>query len=235
MVNVLIADDNFVFAKKLMDYINTNDKVRVIGISVDGEEALNKLNTNDDIDIILLDLKMPKYSGIEVLKKINKVKREKYKDCCIVISGEMDLINQLWKDEMIHTILPKALGFNEIKNEILKLVNQKQHSYNEDKIKSELLYLGYDISHKGTIYLLEAIQYISNLSGYELGNLKKDIYPYIAEINRTSIHNVKCNIARATENMYYNCDANRLKEYFKLQEVKKPNIKTIIQTILYRK
>jgi len=77
MVNILIADVNIFFAKKLMEYINRNNELKVVAIAVDGKEKLKLLNNRNDIDIFLLDLKMPKYNGLEVLERINEEKKAK--------------------------------------------------------------------------------------------------------------------------------------------------------------
>ncbi len=61
MVNVLIVEDNIYYAKSLMDLIN-NEKVRVCNIAINGMEALNIIQRNEAIDVILLELKMPIYS-----------------------------------------------------------------------------------------------------------------------------------------------------------------------------
>ena len=124
---------------------------------------------------------------------------------------------------MIYTVLQKTLTFEEIAREILELVHQKElnriDEKFESKIKEEILYLGYNISHKGTMYLIDTIKYIGETKDNEqVNNLKKEIYPYIALINKTTIH----------------CEAGRLKDYFKFQELRKPSIKTVIQTILYK-
>lgn len=60
MLNVLIADDNISYATTLMNYISQNDKnIRVCAIAKDGRETINILKSRDNIDVILLDLKMP--------------------------------------------------------------------------------------------------------------------------------------------------------------------------------
>lgn len=78
MVNILIADDNVDYAISLMNYINKqNNKIRVCNIARDGKEAIHMLNTNNDIDIILLDYKMPFYNEEntkeEFEKELNKI------------------------------------------------------------------------------------------------------------------------------------------------------------------
>lgn len=60
MVNVLIADDNIIFATNLMNYINEkNENIRVCAITQNGQETIEMLNNKDNIDVILLDLKLP--------------------------------------------------------------------------------------------------------------------------------------------------------------------------------
>ena len=75
MLNILIADDNIDYARNLMHFINSNsDKVRVSDISIDGKETLEILNNSNNIDIVILDLKMPFLNGIEIIKKLLKDK-----------------------------------------------------------------------------------------------------------------------------------------------------------------
>lgn len=63
MIKVLIADDNIEFAINLMNYINDNtDNINVCNIAKNGKETLEILNNRNDIDIILLDYKMPIYN-----------------------------------------------------------------------------------------------------------------------------------------------------------------------------
>lgn len=91
-------------------------------------------------------------------------------------------------------------------------------------------YLHYNFSHKGTTYILEAIDIIAN-NKEDIINLKKDLYPIIARKYNTTVHNVKCNINLATTSMYYDCDSKRLKNYFSFESDSKSNTKTVIYKI----
>ena len=48
----------------------------------------------------------------------------------------------------------------------------------------------------------------------------------------TSIHNVKSNINRTNNSMYYTCNVEKLKKYFTFDIDTKPKIKTVINTII---
>ena len=236
MINILIADDNIFFAKQLMNCININREVKVLCIAMTGSEALERLNDADDIDIFVLDLKMPVYNGLEVLEKINKDKKEKYKHSCIVLSGEIEYIQRLRENDMVIRCLYKGMEFNEIISKIMEEVKNKIQEKKSENFKNAIInqitYIGYNRAHLGTKYLIDVIHFMLLNKDYECDNLKKYIYPYIAIKNNTSVHNVKNNIERATNAMYYNCEHMRLKKYFNLQDEYKPNIKTIIYTIL---
>lgn len=83
MVNVLIADDNVNYAINLMNFINKNNNyIRVCAIAKDGMEAINDIR-NNKIDVILLDLIMPKYDGYSVLRYIED--KIQYKSSCIIL------------------------------------------------------------------------------------------------------------------------------------------------------
>ena len=91
---------------------------------------------------------------------------------------------------------------------------------------------GYDISYRGTKYLVSVIEYISLNQNCNTENLKKNVYPTVAKKYNTSIHNVKSNINRANNLMYYNCDIEKLKKYFTFDIDVKPKIKTVINTVI---
>lgn len=62
---ILIADDSELNREMLTDIIG--DRYEYI-YAADGEETLNVLSENADVDMLLLDMNMPKVSGMQVLK-----------------------------------------------------------------------------------------------------------------------------------------------------------------------
>ena len=72
-IKIIIADDHPVFRGGLMKIIETDNEIEVIGEADDGELALSKIITLNP-DIALLDIDMPKMTGIQVLKELKKIK-----------------------------------------------------------------------------------------------------------------------------------------------------------------
>ncbi len=234
MVNVLIVDDDIYYAKNLMNIINTkNNTVRVCNICINGKEALNIINTINDIDVIVLDLQMPIYNGMYLL---NALPEEKYKESIIVISGDNELVSRLRNSKKIFTYINKLYDMEKIAEKVEELIiykeERKTNKCIRNKITKELEYLNYNLSHKGTQYLIEVIYILIKDYNYEIVNLKKYVYPILAERYRKTSHNIKCNINNATEYMYCECNQYILNKYFNFYTDTKPSTKTVIYTIL---
>jgi Response regulator containing CheY-like receiver, AAA-type ATPase, and DNA-binding domains len=58
-----------------------------VSLAYDGEEALNFIMNEPQLDLVLLDLMMPKLSGLDVLKKIREQDRFKSLPCIILTAG----------------------------------------------------------------------------------------------------------------------------------------------------
>ena len=124
MVNILIIEDNLHYAINLMNQLNKKKNIKVLNVAKDGEEALNILTNKNDIDLILLDLCLPIYTGYEILKRIKYL--NKYEDSCIIVSGRLDLIKNLTQNSIINTIIYKTTPLNEMVEKIDKVAEAKE-------------------------------------------------------------------------------------------------------------
>ena len=70
---VLIVDDEVDVAKEITRIVTKTGEFEV-DTAFSGEEAVSKLKEKD-FDVVLLDIRMPKMSGIETLKEIYKLRR----------------------------------------------------------------------------------------------------------------------------------------------------------------
>lgn len=238
MLNVLIADDNIYYVKSLINLvISKNSSIKISNIASNGLEVLNIVQKNPKIDLILLDLKMPKLNGIDLLNKLYNMHLNKYPDI-IVISGENQLINKIVNHPLVTDFVNKSDDMINIYYK-LKDFEKKMNYINiketlSKKIISELIYIGYNPSHIGTQYIKECILEIYSSNNLELiQNLENYVYKKISCIHKKSFQNVKSNIIKATNFMYAESDMSLLKDYFHFNDNKrKPTPKMVISTIL---
>ncbi len=239
MLNVLIADDNIYYVKNLVNFvIGKNSNIKITNIASDGLEVLNVIQENSDkIDLILLDLKMPKIDGIEILDKLYNMNLA-HSPTVFVISGESYLLSQVIHHPLVSDFINKFENMDNIYNKLqnyernLNFLKQKENL--SKKIYSELVHIGYNPSHIGTQYIKECILEIySNSNNTYTQNLENFIYKKIAFSHNKSLKNVKTNIVKATDYMYTEADMSKIKDYFCFNDInKKPTPKVVISTIL---
>src|ERR1700687_6345314 len=58
-----------------------------VSLAYDGQEALDFINADEHLDLALLDLMMPKLSGLDVLRQIRGQERFKSLPCIILTAG----------------------------------------------------------------------------------------------------------------------------------------------------
>ena len=139
-ISVHIADDHKILIEGIIAVINTDEFIEVEGYSLTGKQVIEWIKSNS-ADILILDINMPEYDGIEVLKFF---KQKKITQKVIILSSYDDvklvqeMINLgangfLSKDsaglhiiEAIHAVYKGDQYFSDaIKNNLLKLYTGK--------------------------------------------------------------------------------------------------------------
>jgi DNA-binding NarL/FixJ family response regulator len=71
MIRVAVADDQTLVRQGIRHLLQLTDEFAVVAEAADGVETLELLATTD-VDVLLLDLRMPRLDGIGVLKTITR-------------------------------------------------------------------------------------------------------------------------------------------------------------------
>jgi DNA-binding NarL/FixJ family response regulator len=68
-IKVVIADDHQIFIEGIKALLRDDDKVQIVGEASDGEQLIKLLSTKD-VDVVLMDINMPRLNGIEAAKRL---------------------------------------------------------------------------------------------------------------------------------------------------------------------
>jgi len=72
-IRVAIAEDNELMLGLLEDIVTNDKELDVVGTARNGED-IYKIIKDDEPDVVLLDIVMPKLDGLGVLDKVNQDK-----------------------------------------------------------------------------------------------------------------------------------------------------------------
>ena len=139
-IQVHIADDHKILIEGIVAVINTEDDIEIEGYSLNGKEVIDWAEDHS-ADILILDINMPIYDGIEVLKFF-KIKKWNQKVIILSSYDDVKLVQEminlgangfLSKDsagqhivEAIRTVHEGEQYFSDtIKNNLLKLYTGK--------------------------------------------------------------------------------------------------------------
>lgn len=236
MYNMLIVEDEMIQSQFLINSIAKEiPEIRIHNIASTGLDAINIIK-EQLVDIILLDLKLPDTTGVDIVDFISKNKIEKYKNSIIVVTAEMKLLSEIIGSPYIFTYNSKICGIDPIIENVRKIIEDKnENAKNSNLIQSinyELSKLNFNFTYIGTKYLAECIyQAYHQTNRYDI-NLNKTIYPVISKKYNKSINSIKTNINHATNNMYFDTEEKLLLKYFGYSITCKPRPKDIILEII---
>ena len=235
MLNILIVEDDIHQLSQIVNTLSFKDyNLKIYCIASSGEEALSLIKTKD-IDIIILDLKLSGMSGVDLIREIEHENLVQYKKSIIVISGDSILIQEIYNSYYVYTCLLKPFNTEELFSAIEQIItNRVQYSNIKEKIRNELDKLQFNPIYDGTRYLEDCIFQIYVLGESNLDNLSQKVYPMLADKYNKTSGTIYGNIKQSINAMFYDCNEELLKDYFKYSFIVKPKPKEIIYAVLNR-
>ena len=217
---VLVVDDNKALVGMIKEYFSNNKQIEIAYEANDGIEAYNTIKEkNDNIDVILLDLIMPRKDGIYVLEKM---KSDNINKNVIVVTSfnEEETIRKVSEYGVKYFIL-KPFELLDLENKILETINttNKGNIINisanklQINITNVLHQLGIPSHIKGYQYIREAISLVYQDCGL-IGGITKQLYPEIAKRYETSTSRVERAIRHAIEVSWNRGDWDLMEEIF---------------------
>ena len=84
-IKVLVVDDQEPLAQELRSILSTDEELQVVGIALDGFQALEQLALTP-ADVVLLDIRMPNMNGVVATQRL----KAEFPDCKVLILTTFD-------------------------------------------------------------------------------------------------------------------------------------------------
>ena len=127
MPKILIIEDESAIRRVLVKILSEENDTYLVEEAEDGLEGSEKIK-NDDFDLILCDIKMPKMDGVEVLEIVKKLKPE---IPIVMISGHGDL------DTAVNTMRMGAFDYISKPPDLNRLLNTVRNALDRKELVVE--------------------------------------------------------------------------------------------------
>ncbi|MBP5684597.1 MAG: sporulation transcription factor Spo0A [Bacilli bacterium] len=218
-IRLLVIDDNIELTDAIKEYFKDSDKIEVSLTAKDGEEGYNLIKNNqDEYDLILLDLIMPKKDGLYVLSSMHNDNIAK--DVIVETSyNAADTIRTV-ANYGVNYYLLKPFDLSDLEKRILetkkKKSNQSIDLYHNNipmSITKILHELGIPSHIKGYQYIREGISILFDRPE-TIGGITKELYPELATHFETTVSRVERAIRHAIEVSWNRGDWDLMEDIF---------------------
>lgn len=224
-LRVLVADDNKELASILKQYLQEQERMKVIGVAYNGFEALTLIQELAP-DIVILDMVMPYLDGMGVLERLAEKEISTRPKIVILSAFGQDSITRravelgadyyLVKPFDLETLaqrLRQMVNWDDSSEEVSFYRNQRDEMTREDLVMSILQKIGISPSLKGYRYLSDAILTVSYKPEYSSG-ITKILYPEIAKKHSTTPSRVERAIRHAIQVAWTRGDTGYIEQRF---------------------
>lgn len=131
-ITLSIVENDKLIADLLKSFLNEVQGFEVLNLFYDGNSFLENLGTVEHTDILLIDLKMPNLSGVEVIEQL---KRYEVETKIIVLSSYYDPNHLGFLFKLgVNAFLPKEIDKDEL-IQIIRAVYSDGYYFNLDQVR----------------------------------------------------------------------------------------------------
>jgi len=133
LIRIAVADDDLSVLQLFCNHINTLDKCKVVIQATNGMELLKAMKEKPEVDLVIMDIKMPLVDGYEIAKYIRKNYPEIRVLFYTVCKNELALSLMIASGG--HGLIPKGMDIGEAKKVIQSVIKGK---YSYPKVEEEI-------------------------------------------------------------------------------------------------
>lgn len=214
-INVLVIDNNESLTKDVEKYFSSHEVIKIVATSSDGEEGLSYIiNNNSSIDVIVMDLILPRMDGLFILQELEK--RGIHKNVIITTNFKDEKIMEEANEYGVDYYMLKPINFQSLEKRILSINLKKGNTkmFNKEAIVADMLHrLGIPSHIRGYQYIKEGVLIVYK-GGNRISYITKDVYPEIAKKFNTTPTRVERAIRHAIEISWNRGDMGLMEETF---------------------
>src|SRR6218665_1636791 len=166
----LVVDDEVPAHRVIHSHIAKADVLEIVGDAYDGKEAL-VFQTKNKVDIVFLDIEMPKLTGLELLQCLP------YPVSVILTTAYSNFGYEAYENDVVDYLL-KPISFPRF----LKAVNKVVKTFEPVVVETEVSYPKLEFKHEGVLKMVDTkeILYVESVGNYikiHFGNSKSMLVP----------------------------------------------------------
>ena len=220
MIKLLMVDDNVNLVKMISEYFKNKDNISLEFVAHDGKEGIELIEEKqNEFDVLLLDLIMPKKDGLYVLEEMKK--RGINKNVIVETSYNTQEVIKQVSDYNVNYFILKPFELDDLENRIMGISKRKDdtktldfyHNNLQVSITKILHELGIPSHIKGYQYIREGVSIIFERPE-TIGGITKELYPELASKFDTTVSRVERAIRHAIEVSWNRGDWELMEEIF---------------------
>lgn len=220
MIKLLMVDDNVNLVKMVSEYFKNKDNISLEFVAHDGKEGIELIEEKqNDFDVLLLDLIMPKKDGLYVLEEMKK--RGINKNVIVETSYNTQEVIKQVSDYNVNYFILKPFELDDLESRIMGISKRKNdtktldfyHNNLQVSITKILHELGISSHIKGYQYIREGVSIIFERPE-TIGGITKELYPELASKFDTTVSRVERAIRHAIEVSWNRGDWELMEEIF---------------------